>query len=119
MKGNIIKLIGIRLKGCVNLLSERLDVTIENHTGSTLEFGSKLDLELLVNNTWYNIDNMINDNVAIGWNSILYRLENGQSSDDTYSLKFHQPLPAGTYRLVKQVQTGNEEHWVSGEFQAE
>ncbi len=30
-----------------------------------------------------------------------------------------QPLPAGTYRLVKQVQAGNEEHWVSGEFQAE
>jgi hypothetical protein len=98
---------------------DQLDIIIENHTGSILEFGSKLDLEVMADNTWYNIDHMINDNVAIGWNSLLIILESGQSLNDTYSLGFHQPLPSGTYRLVKQVRTGSEEHWIAGEFEVE
>lgn len=102
----------------IDTAEDQLDIIIENHTGNNLEFGSKLDLEVMADNTWYNIDYMINDNVAIGWNSLLHILESG-SFNDTYSLKFYQPLPSGTYRLVRQVRAGSEEHWIAGEFSVE
>lgn len=99
---------------------DRIILTLENHTGSTLQFGSMYSLEVQVDDNWYYIGDMINSNVNIGWNTLLYILNNDDVTEDTYYLEYHQPLPAGTYRLVKKVTTEDGmEGYLSVEFQVE
>jgi hypothetical protein len=108
------------LEASIDTQKERLILTLENHTGSTLEFGSMYSLEVLVNNRWYSIIDMINSNINYGWTSILYILKNDESMGDTYSLRYHQPLPSGTYRLVKAVTAENgTQGYLSVEFQVD
>jgi hypothetical protein len=104
----------------INTQKERLIVTLENHTGSTLQFGSMYSLEVLVDDHWYYVGDMINRNVNIGWTSILFMLKHDESMGDTYHLQYFQPLPSGTYRLVKAVtnEVGTE-GYLSVEFQVE
>lgn len=106
-------------KASIDTSLEKLGITIDNHTGSTLEFGSKLDLEVMVDGIWYNIDNMINDNVAIGWNSLLYMLDSGITHEDNYYLKYHQPLPSGPYRIVKSIRADGVDRYLACEFLVE
>lgn len=96
-----------------------LELNIINNTTNTIEFGSKLVLETLVKEEWYNIDNMINDNVHLGWNSLLYILDSGKSIEDKFYLKYYQPLPAGRYRLIKKVSVDDKEGYVAYEFNVE
>jgi hypothetical protein len=97
---------------------DRIILTLENHTGSTLQFGSMYSLEVQVDDNWYYIGDMINSNVNIGWESILYMLQDEESMGDTYYLQYLQPLPAGTYRLVKSVTTETAtEGYLSVEFE--
>jgi hypothetical protein len=47
-------------------------------------------------------------------------LKNDESMGDTYHLQYFQPLPLGTYRLVKAVTTEvGTEGYLSVEFQVE
>jgi hypothetical protein len=102
----------------IDTRKEQLVLTLENHTGRTLEFGSWYGLEVLLDSHWYSINDMINDNVNIAWTSILYILQNEETMGDTYYLQFHQPLPAGTYRLVKSVNTEDgSEGYLAVEFE--
>jgi hypothetical protein len=99
---------------------EQITLTIENHTGSTLQFGSMYSLEVLVDNHWYYIGDMINSNVNIGWEMLLYILKNDEAIGDTYDLKYLQPLPTGSYRLVKSVTAEDgTEGYLSAEFQVQ
>ncbi len=99
---------------------DRLILTLENHTGSTLQFGSMYSLEVLVDNRWYYVGDMINSNVNIGWTSILFLLKNDETMGDTYYMQYLQPLPTGTYRLVKSVTTeAGSEGYLAVEFQVE
>ncbi|MDF2907128.1 MAG: hypothetical protein K0R34_2449 [Herbinix sp.] len=99
---------------------EQITLTIENHTGSTLQFGSMYSLEVLVDRHWYTIGDMVNDNVNICWTTILYILKNDEAMGDTYYLEYLQPLPVGSYRLVKKVTAeGGTEGYLSAEFQVE
>jgi hypothetical protein len=93
------------MEASIDTQKERLILTLENHTGSTLQFGSMYSLEVLVDDLWYYVGDMINSNVNIGWTSILFMLKNDESMGDTYHLQYFQPLPPGTYRLVKSVTT--------------
>ncbi len=102
----------------IDTQKEQIILTLENHTGSTLQFGSMYSLEALVNNRWYYVGDMVNSNVNIAWNSLLYILEDDGSMGDTYYLRYLQPLPAGTYRLVKKVTTvDGTEGYLSVEFE--
>jgi hypothetical protein len=118
------KFTGEQIKN-VHLLGEKISIdirelkfglTIVNNTRNTIEFGSKLALETLINDEWYSIDNMINDNVNLTWTDILYQLGSGKSQEDKFYLKYYQPLPIGRYRLVKQVTTYGSTGYVAYEF---
>lgn len=119
---------GAPLKGAsLNMAEDSIDsqkqqiiLTIENQTGNTLQFGSMYSLEALVDNRWYYIGDMVNSNVNIAWNTLLYILNNDEVMEGTYYLEYLQPLPAGTYRLVKKVTTEDGiEGYLSAEFQVE
>jgi hypothetical protein len=108
------------VESSIDTQKERLVLTLENQTGSTLQFGSMYSLEVLVGDLWYYVGDMINSNVNIGWTSILFMLKNDESMGDTYHLQYFQPLPLGTYRLVKAVTTEvGTEGYLSVEFQVE
>ena len=108
------------LESSINKQQELIILTLENHTGSTLQFGSMYSLEVLVNDRWYYIGDMINTNVNIGWTSILFMLEDDEAMGDTYHLRYLQPLPTGTYRLIKSVTTEDgRESYLSTEFQVD
>jgi hypothetical protein len=115
------------VESSIDTQKERLVLTLENHTGSTLQFGSMYSLEVLVGDLWYYVGDlwyyvgdMINSNINIGWTSILFMLKNDESMGDTYHLQYFQPLPPGTYRLVKAVTTEvGTEGYLSVEFQVE
>ena len=104
----------------INSQKDRLVLTLENHTGSTLQFGSMYSLEVMVDGRWYYIGDMTNSNINIAWTSILFMLKNDESMGDTYHMLYLQPLPAGTYRLIKSVTTEEgTEGYLSVEFQVE
>ncbi len=106
------------LEASIDAQKELLILTLENHTGSTLQFGSMYSLEVLVDDHWYYIGDMINSNVNIGWNSILHILKNDEAMGDTYHLRYLQPLPTRTYRLVKAVTAEDgTKGYLSVEFQ--
>lgn len=106
------------LESSIDPRKDRLILTLENHTGNTLQFGSMYSLEVLVDDIWYYIGDMINSNNNIGWTSILYMLQDEESMGDTYHLQYLQPLPVGTYRLVKAVTTeAATEGYLSVEFE--
>ena len=108
------------LESSINTQQELIILTLENLTGSTIQFGSMYSLEVLVNDHWYYIGDMVNSNVNIAWITILYMLKNEETMSDTYHLTYLQPLPAGTYRLVKSVTTEDgREGYLSTEFQVD
>jgi hypothetical protein len=77
-------------------------------------------LEVLVDNHWYYIGDMINSNVNIAWTSLLYILKSDDAMGDTYYLEYYQPLPIGTYRLVKKVSAEDgTEGYLPVEFQVQ
>jgi hypothetical protein len=104
-------------KTTVNTKEPAIGLTIENKTSNTIEFGSKLMLEAKVNGVWYNIDNMINENLNIAWNDMLYRLAPDKSREEKFHFNFYLPLPAGNYRLVKEVSAGNKDGYVTCEIE--
>lgn len=103
----------------INTSFEKLEIVIENSTGSTMEFGSRLILEALVGDVWYNIDDMINDNLNLGWTDELRILTTGESTEDSFYLAYYQPLPAGSYRLVKEVRVNDSNGYLACVFEVE
>jgi hypothetical protein len=100
----------------VDVKSEILELTITNNTGSTMDFGSRLELETSVEGVWYNIENMINDNVNLGWDDMLYLMDSGNSIEEKFNFKYYQPLPAGRYRIIKEVKLNEKVGHVVYEF---
>lgn len=96
--------------------SEMLELTLENNTGTTIEYGSMIIFETLVDGVWYNIDNMTNDNINLAWTAELHILETGNSSENNFYLNFYQPLPIGTYRLIKEVTVDGKNVYMIHEF---
>lgn len=93
-----------------------IELTIINNTGNTVEFGSRLFLETLVKDQWYNIDSMINDNINLAWNDMLYLLDHDKSLEDNFYIKYYQPLLEDRYRLIKEVSADDKVAYVSYEF---
>jgi hypothetical protein len=106
-------------KSSVDTDEKTLGLTILNNTGKTIEFGSRLTLETLINDAWYNINDMINENVNLAWTDILYMLGSGKSKEAKFHLSYYQPLPAGRYRLIKEVTTDVTRGYAAYEFNVE
>jgi hypothetical protein len=104
-------------KTTVDTMEPAIGLTIVNKTSNTIEFGSNLMLEAKVNGVWYKIDNMINENVNIAWTLVLYSLAPDKSREEKFHLNYYQPLPTGSYRLVKEVSAGNNKGYVACEFE--
>jgi hypothetical protein len=81
-----------------------------------MEFGSRLELETRVDDVWYYIDDMINDNVNMGWTAELYILDSGNSIEETFYYKYYQPLPIGKYRIIKEVKVDEKVGHMAYEF---
>ncbi len=85
-----------------------LELTITNHTDTTLIYGTPLLFEVKLDGSWYLIDDMLNRNINLGWNSIAFLLEPDKTNSETYyNLAYYQPLPSGQYRLVKEITADN------------
>lgn len=111
---------GVQLLGDKSPVDTRettLELTLENKTGDGITFGSRLELETRINGVWYNIDNMINDNVNLAWTDILYHLLPHKSKEESFSLSYYQPLPVGSYRLVKEVGVRDKAGYAAYEFE--
>jgi hypothetical protein len=91
-------------------------LTIVNKTRNSIEFGSRFLLEVQINGVWYNIDNMINDNINLSWILLLYSLAADKSKEENFQLNYYQPLPIGRYRLVKEVTNHDSSGYVAFEF---
>lgn len=100
----------------IDTYSEMIELTLENNTGSTMEFGSMIVLETLVDDVWYNIDNTVNDNINLAWTAELNMLETGNSMESNYYLTYYQPLPIGTYRLVTEITVDGNSGYIIYEF---
>lgn len=96
--------------------AEMLKLSIENTSFNEIQFGSRLELEALVDDIWYNIDNMINDNINLGWTDELYILESGKSLDAVFYFTYFQPLPVGRYRLIKEININGTTGYTAFEF---
>lgn len=103
-------------KSSLDTDEKTLGLTILNNTGKTIEFGSRLMLETLINDAWYNIDNMINENVNLAWTDILYLLDSGKSKEEKFYINYYQLLPVGRYRLIKEVTTDVTRGYAAYEF---
>lgn len=97
--------------------TEMLKLSIENTSSNEIQFGSRLELEALVDDIWYNIDNMINDNINLGWTDELYILETGKSLDAVFYFTYFQPLPVGRYRLIKEININGTKGYTAFEFE--
>ena len=97
--------------------TELLKILIENTSSKEIEFGSRLELEALIDDSWYNIDNMINDNINLGWTDELYILEAGNSLDTVFHFTYFQPLPTGRYRLIKDISFNGNMGYTAFEFE--
>lgn len=96
-----------------------IDFSITNQTGQELEYGSRIMFEVLIDDVWYGMDDMLAENVNIGWNDLLYIQQNGDTREDTFYIGAYQPLLPGTYRLVKEFTMGEELGYATCEFRIE
>lgn len=96
---------------------ETIGYTISNETSSNLNFGDEFALEKLVDGIWHKAGFKI-----MTFNSIGYLMGANQSFENVIPLT--QELPAGTYRLVKEVSLEDPEQQekitlISGDLQIE
>lgn len=104
-------------KAVVNKEDENLELEIVNNSSSKINFGSQIEIEALVDDVWYGIADMINDNINLGWTLELITLNSGETfKDGFYDLKYYQPLPKGKYRLIKEITISNHIGYVAYEF---
>ena len=104
-------------KTVVNNQDENLELEIINNSSSKIRFGKQIELEAMVDDVWYSIDDMVNDNIDLGWELILIELNSGETfKDDFLNLKYYQPLPKGKYRLIKKITADNNIGYVAYVF---
>ena len=95
-------------KTVVNNKDENLELELINNSSDKISFGTRIEIEAMVEDEWYNIDDMIKDNIDLGWTLELITLNSGESFKDNFmNLKYYQPLPKGKYRLIKKITTNN------------
>ena len=80
----------------VSATNAEIVVRYTNHSGSEWMYGLDCQVQVLQNGTWYNVPMLRNYAFA----SIGIIVPDGESREETYSLKPFGVLPAGTYRLV-------------------
>lgn len=90
---------------------------IENNGQNTIEYGSKVFFESYVDGSWYVIEDMLNEDILIAWNDLLYSQEPDTIKEDKFYFGQLTPLPVGKYRLVKEVDSLGETSYVSHEFE--
>ena len=95
-------------KTVVNNKDENLELELINNSSDKISFGTRIEIEAMVEDEWYNIDDMIKDNIDLGWTLELITLNSGESFKDNFTnLRYYQPLPKGKYRLIKKITTNN------------
>ncbi len=62
------------------------------------------------------LDNMINDNINLGWTDELYILETSKSLDAVFYFTYYKPLPTGRYRLIKEISFNDKIGYTAFEF---
>ena len=93
--------------------------TIENCGDTDLEYGSQVSMEVLIDGDWYDMNNMLTENVDIGWTDELRIQQPETVVEDTFYIKYYQPLCKGTYRLVKEFAVNGEKGYAACEFEIE
>lgn len=105
-------------KAVVSNKDKSLELEIINNSPSMINFGAQFELEALVDDEWYNIDDMINDNINLGWTQELLILNSSESlKDDFLFLKYYQPLPIGKYRVIKEIAINDKKEYVAYMFE--
>lgn len=94
----------------------RIDFTITNKYQEEILYGSQVMFEVLVDDIWYSMDDMLAQNVNIGWNDLLHIQQSEDTLEDAFYIEFYQPLLPGTYRLVKEFTLGEVNGYAACEF---
>ncbi len=97
----------------------KIDFTIFNQSEQQLAYGSQVFFEVLIEDVWYSMDDMLAENVNIGWTSELRMQAPGSTVEDGFYISCYQPLLPGTYRLVKEFTIGEETGYAACEFRIE
>ncbi len=93
--------------------------TITNQSEQELVYGSQVFFEVMIDDVWYSMDDMLAENINIGWTSELRMQEPGSTVEDGFYISCYQPLLPGNYRIVKEFTLGNEEGYAACEFRIE
>jgi hypothetical protein len=105
-------------KAVVSNEDKNLELEIINNSSNIINFGSRFELEALVEDVWYRIDDMINDNINLDWTLELITLNSSEAfKDDFLYLKYYQPLPEGKYRLIKELTIHDKKEYAAYEFE--
>lgn len=101
--------------------AEYIHFAIANGSEQTIEFGDRVILETQIENEWYMVEDMFNENINYAWNSILHIIEPDISVSYKHYLKFYNPIPSGRYRLMKEISNSEREElgYLSFEFLVE
>lgn len=78
------------------LKGNQITVNLSNSSKEELYYGEYWSLQVLLDDTWYQIP--VKENW--GFNGIAYILPAGGEAEKTYDLKLYGDLPEGTYRLI-------------------
>jgi hypothetical protein len=105
-------------KTVVDIESEKITLEILNNSSSEIYFITRIEFEVMVDDVWYCIDDMINDSSIGGlvWRLNSYTLDTGESFKDDINLELYQPLPEGKYRLIKEITMNGNTGYVACEF---
>ena len=98
---------------------EKLSLKLENATSKTWTYGEPYTLQVLLDGDWYSVPIMTSD--LYDFTLVAYILEPGQSKDLSCSLTPYGKLPAGQYRIRKEVSlddpyAGSKDYAVFAEF---
>ena len=98
---------------------ETLSLKLENATSKIWTYGEPYTLQVLLDGDWYSVPIMTSD--LYDFTLVAYILEPGQSKDLSCSLTPYGKLPAGQYRIRKEVSlddpyAGSKDYAVFAEF---
>jgi len=109
----------IEMSGDIESVDDNLVVNYDmiNHSEYEIEYGLALEVEVLINDTWYMINDMTLGNSDFAWTEEGHILMPGQTIQykDGF-LKYYEPLPSGRYRLLKDVYSQDERYFITWEF---
>lgn len=78
--------------------ADKITVELTNNTGTDWCYGEYFSLQVLLNDTWYDVPVLDDKNYAFADIGII--LPDGENREKTYNLAMYGSLPEGSYRLV-------------------